>query len=233
MQSVINPFIRADGKITNISTDGTITIKVKYDDIDTLINRKCKDVVVEFIDKRQITPQQRKMVWALIGEIAEWMGESKTQTMKSMINEAMKLDFLVEELDEDPEKSFSLSTAPISVVCSYQKFLIDFIVENGISTRVPLVTYADDIMSYLYSCVMHKRCAVCGAKAEIHHIDRIGMGRDRTDIIHIGMEAIPLCRLHHTEAHSMTDNEFFDMHHFESGIRLDKDMCKVYNLGIG
>lgn len=229
----MNPFIRADGVITNISTDGVITIKAKYEDVGTILSRNYKNVIVEFVDKRQITPQQRKMVWALIGEISDWMGEQKTQTMKSMVNEAMKLDFIVGELDEDPEKSFSLSTAPISVVCAYQKFLIDFILENGISTKKPLVSYADDVIAYLYSCVMHKRCAVCGAHAEIHHIDRVGMGRDRKDIIHVGMEALPLCRAHHTEAHSMPDKEFFDKYHFAGGIALDKTMCLRYNLKTG
>ena len=82
-------------------------------------------------------------------------------------------------------------------------------------------------------CARNKRCAVCGGHAEIHHIDRIGMGRDRTDIIHVDMEAIPLCRGHHTEAHTMSDREFFDIHHFDSGIILDKELCKVYGLKAG
>ena len=83
------------------------------------------------------------MVWALIGYIAEWQGESKASTMKTMVNEAMKYDFL-SLAGEDIGEPFSLSNAPMSLVCEYQKFLIDFIVENDIQTDRPLYEYVDD-----------------------------------------------------------------------------------------
>ena len=44
------------------------------------------------------------------------------------------------------------------------------------------------------------------------------MGRDRTDVIHEGMEALPLCREHHTQAHGMPDAEFFKLYHIDGGI---------------
>lgn len=229
-ERVENPFVRINGKIESISTDGTVIIKAKTKTPNLLLARKYKNVQVEFIDDRTITPQQRKMVWALIGEIADWQGQNKSQTMKDMVNEAMKLDFLVEELDEDPEKMFSLSDAPISVVCSYQKFLINFILENDIPTKMPLINYADDIQSYVYLCVLNKKCVCCGQYADLHHIDRVGMGRSRDDIIHLGMEAIPLCRTHHTEAHIMSDNEFFEKYHLDGGIVIDKKICSIYGL---
>lgn len=232
-EKVDNPFIRTVGKIESVSTDGIITIKAKVKNPNLILSRNYKDVQVEFLDKRIITPQQRKMVWALIGEIAEWQGQNKSQTMKDMVNEAMKLDFLVEELDEDPEKMFSLSDAPISVVRSYQKFLINFVIENDIPTKMPLISYADDIQSYVYSCLLNKRCVCCGQPADLHHIDRVGMGRSRDDIIHIGMEALPLCRLHHTEAHTMTDKEFFDKYHLNCGIRIDRKITEIYKLNAG
>lgn len=36
-----------------------------------------------------------------------------------------------------------------------------------------------------------RKCAVCGRRAELHHVDRVGMGRDRREICHIGMQALP------------------------------------------
>jgi len=56
------------------------------------------------------------------------------------------------------------------------------------------------------------------------------MGRDRTDVIHEGMEALPLCREHHTQAHGMPDAEFFKLYHIDGGINLDKTLCKIYGL---
>lgn len=232
-EKVNNPFVRINGKIESISTDGTIIFKAKVKDPKLILSRNYKDVQIEFLDKRVITPKQRKMVWALIGEIADWQGQNKSQTMKDMVNEAMKLDFLVEELDEDPEKMFSLSDAPISVVRSYQKFLINFILENDIPTKMPLINYADDIQAYIYSCLLNKRCVCCGQPADLHHIERVGMGRSRDDIVHIGMEAMPLCRLHHTESHTMTDEEFFNKYHLSGGIKIDKKISQIYNLNSG
>lgn len=229
-ERVENPYIRAVGKIESISTDGIVTVKAKVDNVSTLLSRKCKNVQLEFVDDRRLSPQQRKMVWALIGEIADWQGQNKSQTMKDMVNEAMKLDFLVEELDEDPEKMFSLSDAPISVVCAYQKFLINFVLENDIPTKMPLINYADDIQAYVYSCTLNKRCVCCGQYADLHHVDRVGMGRSRDDIIHLGMEALPLCRIHHTEAHTMSDKEFFERYHIDSGVVIDKKICDIYGL---
>lgn len=225
LSDIKNPFFKLHGKIEKITTDGTIYIKAKCNNISNVIGKMNDDILIEFVDKRKLSSSQRKMVWAMIGEIAEWQGESKSST-----NESMKMDFLLEELNEDFDKMFSLSDAPMSVISSYQKYLINFIIENNIPTKKPLVEYADDINSYIYSCMLNKRCAVCGKKADIHHIDRVGMGRDRDDIVHIGMEALPLCREHHTEAHTMTDREFFLKYHFDGGIKIDKKICEVYNL---
>ena len=66
--------------------------------------------------------------------------------------------------------------------------------------------------------------------AELHHVDRVGMGRDRTDILHEGMEALPLCREHHAEAHTMPDAEFFEKYHLDGGVVLDKTLCRIYKL---
>lgn len=80
-----------------------------------------------------------------------------------------------------------------------------------------------------YPCGHHgvserKKCAVCGRKADLHHIDRVGMGRDRDDICHEGLEALPLCREHHQEARTMPDSEFFGRYH------LDRTLCRIWKL---
>ena len=71
---------------------------------------------------------------------------------------------------------------------------------------------------------------MCGRLAELHHVDRVGMGRDRTDICHEGMEALPLCRTHHAQAHELPDGEFMALYHFPGGVCLDKTLCKIWGL---
>lgn len=215
------------GKIVDIEQDGLVTVKFRCNDVDRIIRLGSHSAEVKVIDKRKITPQQRNMIWGLVGEIADWQGESKGQT-----NEFMKEEFLM-SIGENPEDKFSLADISITEAREYQKFLIDFILENGIGTKYNLIDHVDDIIAYIYSCMIHKRCCVCGMPAELHHVDRIGMGRDRDDIIHIGMDALPLCRTHHTEAHTMTDEEFLEKHHLTKPIKIDKMICEIYGLRSG
>jgi hypothetical protein len=89
----------------------------------------------------------------------------------------------------------------------------------------------DDIADYVYSCLVNKKCCVCGLHTELHHVDRVGMGRDRTEILHEGMRALPLCREHHREAHDMGEDAFQARYHLSDGIELDKTLCRIYKLG--
>ena len=48
----------------------------------------------------------------------------------------------------------------------------------------------------------------------------------------IGMEALPLCREHHREAHDHGDKVLMDKYHLEA-VKIDKEIAKVYRLGRG
>jgi len=223
------PIDRVREKIVK-AENGYITLVAPYDDWFTLTKRGYKEAYVELIDSRKVSDKQRRMCFALIGEIAEWQGQSRSETAKDLVNEARTLDFLINELGENADKLFSLSDAPMSLVAAYQRYLIRFVIYNGIPTKRPLYEYADDITDYIYSCLIKHKCAVCGRYADLHHIDRVGIGRDRHDIIHEGMEAIPLCREHHGEIHTTGDKTFMERYHFDGGIELDKTLCRIYKL---
>ena len=81
--------------------------------------------------------------------------------------------------------------------------LINILIEFAITRDIPLgelgVNRTDDIDKYLYLTIINRKCSCCGKRADIHHVDKVGMGRDRTKINHEGMEAMALCREHHTE----------------------------------
>ena len=84
-------------------------------------------------------------------------------------------------------------------------------------------TAREEILSEL-----EQKCAICNAKAQVHHVDAVGMGRDRAKISHQGMRAIALCPQHHREAHQIGP-DFFDRHHVY-GIKLGRELCKALGL---
>lgn len=204
---------------------GEVLIRAPYDDWYTMTKRGYKTCLVQMVDGRTLSDRQRRMCYALLREISDYTGQGLDST-----KEWMKIKFLAEDLEETADKIFSLSNAGMSLVCAFQRFLIHFILDYDIPCSFSLLDYVDDIPDYIYHCLVTKKCCICGIPADLHHVDRVGMGRDRTDIIHEGLEALPLCRKHHTEAHTMPDAEFFDRYHLPGGVILDKTLCRMYGL---
>lgn len=204
---------------------GEVLIRAPYSDWYTMAKRDYKTCLVQLVDSRPISNRQRKFCYALLREISEFTGQGMEPT-----KEWMKIKFISEDLEQTADKIFSLSNAPMSLVCAFQRYLIHFILDWDIPCRFPLLEYADDVQDYIYHCLIVRKCAVCGRPTDLHHIDRVGMGRDRADIIHEGMEVLPLCREHHTEAHTMPDADFFEKYHIPGGIVLDRTLCRLYGL---
>lgn len=212
------------GKITDIREDGKVTIKALLP-LEQVVHRQVKEVYLELIDSRPLSGKQRRMCYSLINAIAEWSG-STTEEVK----QAFKLEFWADKVDTLADKIFSLSNAPMSLVAEFQRFLIDFIISNDVPLKFPLLEYADDITHYTYMCVIHKKCVVCGKRAELHHVDAIGMGNDRTEVQHLGREVISLCREHHTECHTSGKADFMTKYHLNGGVTADKTILKIYGL---
>lgn len=200
-----------------------LLIRAPYDDFVTMDRREYREVDVIPIDSRPLSDRQRKCCYAMLNAIAEWSGEEL-----DILKDHFKLDFIA-RMEEDMEL-FSLSNARMSVVAAFQTYLARFIVANDVPTRRPMLDYVDDIDDYVYQCVIHKKCPVCGRRAELHHIDAVGMGRDREEIIHEGLEVMSLCREHHTEIHSMGRKAFLVRYHLNGGVIADRTICKIYGL---
>lgn len=202
-----------------------LLIRAPYSDWHTLTKRNYQSCLVQPIDGRPLSDRQRNMCYALLRAISEYTGQGLDST-----KEWMKIKFLAEDLEETADKIFSLSNAGMSLVCAFQRFLVHFILDWDIPCNVSLLEYVDDVPDYIYHCLVTKKCCICGMPTDLHHVDRVGMGRDRTDIIHEGMEALPLCREHHSEAHTMPDAEFFAKYHLPGGVVMDKTLCRLYGL---
>ena len=204
---------------------GELLIRAPYDDYVTMLKREFKECLVQPIDSRPISDKQRKTCYALLRAIADYTGQGLAPT-----KEYMKLRFLSEDLEQTADKIFSLSNAPVSLVCAFQKYLVRFLLDFDIPCDFPLLNFVDDVSDFIYYSLVTKKCCICGLPTDLHHVDRVGMGRDRTDIIHEGLEVLPLCRTHHTEAHTMPDAEFFERYHIPGGVTMDKTLCRLYGL---
>lgn len=212
------------GKIIELGSDGSALIKAKLPLVQA-VHRKVNEVYIDLIDSRPLSDRQRRMCYALIHAIAEWSGSEEEE-----VKQAFKLDFWAEQVDTLADKIFSLSNAPMSLVAEFQRFLVRFIISNGVPVKRPLREYVDDVRDYTYMCLIHKKCAVCGRRADLHHIDAIGMGNDRNEVKHLGREVMSLCREHHTEIHTLGKAEFMARYHLDGGIEADGTILKIYGL---
>lgn len=204
---------------------GEFIIRARYTDLPTMLRREFKECLIQPIDSRPLSDKQRRACYALLREIGNYTGMGTDPT-----KEYMKIKFMAEELQETGDKIFSLSNAPMSLVSAFQRFLVRFILDWDIPCDFPLLEFVDDIEDYVYACLAHKKCCVCGLRTQLHHVDHVGMGRDREEIIHEGMRVLPLCGEHHQECHTIGQKTFEEKYHLIHGIELDKSLCRLYGL---
>ncbi|HYF75472.1 MAG TPA: putative HNHc nuclease, partial [Candidatus Nitrosocosmicus sp.] len=150
-------------------------------------------------DSRRISAIQRKKIYATVRDIADYIGD-----IPELVKEFLKYEFCIEQSIEH----FSLSDCSITVAREFISFILDFVIKHGIPLSELGIDRTDDIDKYLYSCLKFRRCCICGKDGEIHHEDTIGMGNDRTDYDDSLHKKISLCRVHHTEAHTIGVSEF-------------------------
>lgn len=121
------------------------------------------------------------------------------------------LKFLHEE--RTGERPFSLSDCSMDTAREFLNTILEYALKEGVPLSDAGVNRTDDIGRYLYYCLKHKKCAVCGLPGEIHHVDTIGMGRDRRQVDDSEYRKICLCRKHHTIAHQRGMQAFEGMYH--------------------
>ena len=214
------------GKITSFNADGTVVIQAAVPSIERAILRKYDDVEVGFTDGRHISAIQRRKVYSILNEIAAYAGDD-TESTKT----AMKFDFLMNRFQGIQRKMFSLSSVDMNTASEFIDYLIEFCVKNDIPMSISPLEYCEDIGKYVYACLMNRKCAVCGKPADVHHCEgsRIGMGNDREKVHHLGREVLPLCRVHHDEAHQGSEAEFIEKYHLQP-VKLDEALCKKLKL---
>lgn len=164
------------------------------------------EVEIKLIDRRKITDQQRKFIFALCNEISYHLGEDVEWCRMLVQTYNAKLRDI---------EVVSLSHCDMT----YANGLIDTILNFMIEQEIPFSKRLIDDYGYrfdekqTYSMCLKRVCVVCGGRADLHHVDAVGMGRNRQKIDHKGHRMLPLCRSHHNEAHTMGDGLFIEKYH--------------------
>lgn len=199
--------------------DGKLVLKPDTDISRFVEQKRPRRVEVRLDDGRTISVDQRRKIFAIIRDISLWSGHEPEE-----LRQYLEWDFCSRAMRE----WFSLSDCDMTTAREFITYLISFCFHWGVPTKDSLLTQTDDIGKYLYLCLENRRCAICNRPAEVHHVDRIGMGMDREKVVHVGLNAIALCRAHHEEAHRREKALFAEYHIY--GIKLDKHLCKVLSL---
>lgn len=175
---------------------------------DMFQRKKIRNAEIRFDDGRHISAEQRKKAYATIRDISDWTG---------YLPEEMKEILKYQHMMRTGDAYFSLSNCSMDTAREFINTILEFALENGIPLSDNAIERTDDIGRYLYYCLLHKKCAICGKDGEIHHEDAIGMGNDRTKVDDSSYKKICLCREHNTLAHSL-------------GVIRFREMYKVYGI---
>lgn len=202
------------------SYDGqALTIVAPFNSDWLLQKQGITECEIRLDDGRSISADQRKKIYATLKDISIHTGYSPDEA-----KEIMKYCYI----EKTGNEYFSLSDTDMTTARFFLEYLIEFCVEWNIPCRESLLKRCPDIGKYLYACVLYRKCAVCGAKADIHEVESVGMGRNRNTINHLSQLVQPLCRKHHGECHCTGQKTFDEKHHLEA-IRLDKFLCDKIN----
>lgn len=195
----------ADLKQYRQTEDGTdIIIHIPRLMLGELLKEKTiRQAEVRFDDGRHISIDQRKKAYATIRDISDYTG-----FLPEECKEQMKYVHIIRTGCE----YFSLSDCSMDTAREFINTLIEFSLENGIPLSDLGTNRTDDIGKYLYFCIKHKKCCICGKPGEIHHVDAIGMGNDRRKLDDSNHRKMCLCRLHHTIAHQRGMDAFEQMY---------------------
>lgn len=206
-----------NGKIMSVRDNGSSAdLIVRVDDQNIyrqIVNQRIRDIELDIKGINVISAEQRKKIYACLKDISYDTGYSPDET-----KQVMKYYYL----SRTGGKLFSLADCTRDVAREFINVLIDFCLENGIQTSDTLLERTDDIDRYLWQCLKHKKCAICGKQAEIHHWDAIGMGNDRRTYDDSQNRKIALCRLHHTIAHQKGRESFQRDYHVYGIVYVEK-----------
>ncbi|RDF15313.1 hypothetical protein CNR30_01165 [Levilactobacillus brevis] len=179
----------------------------------------------ELADTRKARPQQRRLFFALLNDIADYF---------VVPQDFLKAMFYGQYREYTNGNEISLSDTTESSV-SDANVLLDLVIDFMFTWRVPFKQGYELLPReqeyYLFQCCRHRVCMICGNRADIHHVDVIGAGLNRTHVDHTKRHVMALCRVHHSEIEQIGSVAFSAKYHVPvDGIKLDKETLKRIGL---
>lgn len=172
---------------------------------------------IQLDDGRRISAKQRKLIYALFKDISLYTGYEVEE-----LKELLKIDFMIDK-DRD---YFGLSDVEIEVATEFIEYILEFMFAFDVPINKKVVVLAREVNNFLYLCLIHRKCAVCGYHADIHHHENlVGMGMDRAKHNHEDSRYIALCRVHHNECHNIGHKTFEDKYKI-TAIKLNEAAIK-------
>lgn len=162
------------------------------------------DADLRRVQMAMITQDQRSKIYAILKDIAEYVGDSKDS-----IKLEMKQQFCADKQQED----FSLANCSKELSVEFIEWLIVWCFEHGVALTDHPKEAFEDIEDYLKLCLKKKICCICGEPGEEHHWDAIGMGRNRKTYDDSDHRKCCLCRKHHSEVEQIGRDTFASKYH--------------------
>lgn len=204
-----------------------VTIELSNDiDLPDFIRRVKKSnglTYIEFQEPGMITDDQRKKIYALVGDIADYTGYSDEEMMTKM-----KFYYMAEK--GCTEFSLSRNSVSMKFASDFIEYIIEWCFKNEIPFKYREYHLAADISRILFIYAKHRACFVCGkSHADLAHVETVGMGRNRKKIDHRKYHVMTLCRTHHIEQHKIGIQSFMNKYHL-APITLDEQTIIDLNL---
>ena len=212
------------GFITSFNDD-EITIRIK-DLSDSqrymITNAVGSQSTMYFDDGRHITVDQRKKIFALFNEIAEYLGYTQVN-----VEEILKIRF-IEQMNNPVW--FSFSDCSIEIAKQFLEYEITFCIQNEIPFKTKLMDEIQQSYALRVQLLKNRICFVCGKKnADVDHVDTIGIGRNRRETNQNGMHVWTLCRKSHQERHKIGVKSFAQKYQIKP-VKLTPELIKYLKL---
>lgn len=177
---------------------------------------------IKILDPRQFTVQQRRFIYALLGDIYDF-----TYQPIESLKQVFKLRY--EALTGQKISLADYSSNTVDDVTLYADIIINFMFEFDIPFSKGYEILPQNRAYFYYKCCVKRKCFICGKRADIHHFEAIGMGANRRHHDHSKHTFMALCREHHNEIHQVGSATFVNKYHVES-IKLNEKAIKRLNL---
>lgn len=208
-----------------LRVDGSQVTLQLFDDPEELAKGEYKGRYFAYLEPwlpDTTTDEQRKHFYALIKDISDHTGEAPW-----VIKLRMKYLYMIAH-DKTKEPSLARNKMSKKDARLLIQTVIDFALEHDIPLRGNYLPYFEE--KQFFELTLKRMCWVCGRHGDLHHVQAVGMGRDRSKIDHTKHEFMCLCRHHHQETHQVGQETFMKKYSLQGGIKLMKEQLK--SLGV-